>query len=179
MQQDDAVHHVGIVGAAEQIRERNVQLVGPVLAVASVGAMHAAPRVGELDEAVDLLGRQETLGWTHADSVVTGEEVEQRRAWRRGSGLGHPLDQPVGPTVQHRVDCERRKREVVDQMRLVAVTEVRAVLAVGNVRLGDDRDLWGASGKQGVQHLDHLVGLREMDRGRSWHLPDVGDRVEA
>jgi hypothetical protein len=156
-----------------------VDLVGGLAPVSAAAGDEGPVAARGLGEEGDFLGRQDALGAGQADPVVGVEDVEEGRAVGRVFEGLCPLRDPGGVGAVEGVQDQRGEGEVVDELRLVGpVAEVRHVLGVGDVRLGEESHHGRRHVQDLAEELDDGVRLLEAGARRAALLPQVGDGVE-
>ena len=107
-----------------------------------------------------------------------GDEVEVG-----GTALGRrhthqPVLQVSAVAGHQGIEQQRRQREIVDAVGLVAVAEVGQVFAVGNIGLGDNHGVGPGMLHQGAQQAHHLVGLLQVDAAGAGDLPQESHGIQ-
>ena len=92
---------------------------------------------------------------------------------------GQPVSQVYTGARDQRVEQQRRQREVINQVRLVAVAEIRDVLMVGHVGLGNDHRFVAGVLDEQAHETDDFMSLRQVHAARALLLPQEADRIEA
>ena len=73
---------------------------------------------------------------------------------------------------------QRRKREIVDAVCLVTVSEISEILLIGNIGLCDDHGIRLYMLDQGAEQPNELVSLRKVDGSRTDLFPNKGHGIE-
>lgn len=129
---------------------------------------------------IDLAGGEDAPGRVDANAVVRREEVEERGSLGGRPGRPRPRREMAGVRAQQRMQHQRWKREIVDQLRLVRpVPEVRDVVHVRHVGLGDELNFRRCPIHYGAHQLNDRVRLWQVNAGRADLLPEIGDRIES
>ena len=88
---------------------------------------------------------------------MRGQEVEPGGFGGRQRQRRSPLAQRADILAVHRMQHQRRQRELINHLRFIfAVTEVRDVIFMRNVRLGDNHRAGGNRLGNGAEMLDEL-----------------------
>ena len=111
---------------------------------------------------------------------MAGEKVEDGRVGGQFD-VGGPCGQRHRVARRHRMEHQRRKRELVDRvgLRLVASSQIGDVVAVGDVGFGHQHDGGVELLEAGAQQRHDRVGLGKVDRGSARVLPEERHRVES
>ena len=81
-------------------------------------------------------------------------------------------------TRQHGEQDKWWQREVVDEVCLVGITEIRQVLSVGYIGFGDDDGIRIDMLDQQSQQTDYPVRLGQVDTFGTADLPQEGDSIQ-
>lgn len=112
-----------------------------------------------LDHLLFFVFGQQPFGRAHADAIMAGREVEIGTAhWRRWHAA-LPLAQVLRVARHHCMQNQRRQREIIDRMRLIARPEIAEVFGLGHICFGQKDDLFRGKITEQSHQPDHRMGL--------------------